>query len=387
MVITGLERWLHTVDIDGHMRIALIVNQTSVTSDLCYSWHVLRQRGIAVRRIFTPEHGLFGAEQDQVPVIDQPGGPEIISLYGNRIESLTPAGSWFEDIDMVVFDIQDIGCRYYTYVNTLMLFMEAAAASDAEIVVLDRPNPLGGELIEGSGLEPAFHSFVGVLPVPVCHGLTAGELALYYRDHKTLNVKLKVVAMTGWKRSMRYHDTGLPWVPPSPNMPTPETALVYPGTCLFEGMNISEGRGTTTPFLIAGAPFIDPEAWIAVLDAFSIPGIQFRPVYFKPTFHKYAGEMCGGLFLHVQQPEKFEPFYTGLAMAAGAFQLMPEQVRFKDDVYEFNHTKHAFDLLAGSDWYRLSILSNQPVQAMRDRWQESNHQWQITRKPYLLYDT
>jgi len=387
MVITGLEQWLKTTDKYREKRIALIVNHTSVTSDLQYSWNVLEERNVSVKRIFTPEHGLFAAEQDQVPVTLQPGGPEVISLYGSTFQSLAPKASRLEDIDLVVFDIQDIGCRYYTYVNTLMLFIEAAGSHNVEIVVLDRPNPLGGELVDGGALEPEYRSFVGLLPVPVCHGLTAAELALYFREYKKLKVKINIVAMKGWKRSMLFENTGLPWVPPSPNMPTPETAMVYPGTCLFEGMNISEGRGTTTPFLKVGAPFVEPEQWLEAMNALSLPGVLFRPTYFKPTFHKYAGEMCGGLFVHVIDPKKYKPFYTGIGLASTAYRLMPDHVRFNRDVYEFNRSKPAFDLLAGSDSYRKNIHSGKPVDEMKLNWEAYNEQWLIDRKPWLLYDT
>ncbi len=249
MVATGLEILLRKSDRFQNRNIGLIVNQSSVTPDLKYSWNILKERGMQIKMIFSPEHGLFATEQDQIAVNYQPElGCEMVSLYGDSIESLLPDKALLDNLDLILFDIQDVGSRYYTYINTLALFMEAVSGMELEIVVLDRPNPLGGTIVEGPMLDPAFRSFVGIFPVPVRHGMTAGELALFYRDFKKLDINLSVIAMEGWQRSMLFPETGLPWIPPSPNMPTFDTAEVYPGMCLFEGVNISEGRGTTTPF-------------------------------------------------------------------------------------------------------------------------------------------
>ncbi|MCG8375660.1 MAG: DUF1343 domain-containing protein, partial [Chlorobiales bacterium] len=248
MVQNGLDILLQDTNRLKNRSIALIANQTSVTLDLNYSWFALQKKGIALKKIFSPEHGLFSTEQDQVAVTGQPDiGCDIISLYGHSADSLLPDQSFLQDIDLVIFDIQDIGSRYYTYINTLALFMEAVDGLDIDILVLDRPNPLGGKTVEGPLPDPAYRSFVGVLPVPPRHGMTAGEAARLYLDHRKLDVNLHVVAMEGWQRTMHFPQTGLQWVVPSPNMPTWETALVYPGMCLFEGLNVSEGRGTTTP--------------------------------------------------------------------------------------------------------------------------------------------
>ncbi|WP_153000728.1 exo-beta-N-acetylmuramidase NamZ domain-containing protein, partial [Chlorobium limicola] len=249
MVRTGLDMLLENIDRYSRRSIGLIVNQTSVTPDLRYSWDVLRKKGLHIKRIFSPEHGLFATEQDQIAVGRQPEAEyELVSLYGSSSETLIPDRSLLDDLDLILFDIQDVGSRYYTYVNTLALFMEAASGRDLEIMVLDRPNPLGGSVIEGPLLDQAFRSFVGIFPVPVRHGMTAGELALLYRDWKKIDVKLTVMTMKDWRRNMLFPETGLPWIPPSPNMPTFATAEVYPGMCLFEGLNVSEGRGSTTPF-------------------------------------------------------------------------------------------------------------------------------------------
>ena len=277
MVINGLDILLQNPELLKNRRIGLIANQTSVSIQLEYSWTLLRRAGVGLTRIFSPEHGLFAVEQDQIAVGHQPDtGCEIVSLYGDSEQTLAPARELLEGLDLVLFDIQDVGSRYYTYVNTLALFMEAAEGLDIEIMVLDRPNPLGGAMIEGPQLDPAFHSFVGVIPAPVRHGLTAGEIAHFYRDYKKLDLNLSVVTMQNWAREMLFPETGLPWVPPSPNMPTFQVAEVYPGMCLFEGLNVSEGRGTTTPFLLSGAPFVDPFELAARLTSMPLEGGHFQ---------------------------------------------------------------------------------------------------------------
>ncbi|NTU93514.1 MAG: DUF1343 domain-containing protein [Chlorobiaceae bacterium] len=388
MVLNGLDTLLQDPAPCRHRRIGLIANQTSVTTDLRYSWTLLERQGIHLTRIFSPEHGLFSTEQDQIAVERQPDtGCEIVSLYGSSAHTLLPDPAHLEGLDLVLFDIQDIGSRYYTYVNTLALFMEAVQGHDIEIMVLDRPNPLGGTMIEGPLLDPAFHSFVGVMPVPVRHGLTAGEIAHFFRDYKKLDVNLSVVTMQGWKRSMLFPETGLPWVPPSPNMPSFPVAEVYPGMCLFEGLNLSEGRGTTMPFLMSGAPFIEPFELASRLDTLGLEGVVFRPTWFRPTFHKYRDEVIGGIYLHVTDHERFRPFATAVAMTCSIRELWPEQLSFLDGVYEFNDTVPAFDLLAGSSAVRSKILRGEPVHAILSSWEKDEAGFAAVKPNFHLYDT
>ncbi len=369
-------------------RVGLIANQTSVSAQLDYSWTLLQHAGVKLKRIFSPEHGLFAVEQDQIAVTHQPDtGCEIVSLYGHNEQSLKPVRELLDGLDLVLFDIQDVGSRYYTYVNTLALFMKASAGLDIEIMVLDRPNPLGGELIEGPLLNPAFHSFVGVMPVPVRHGLTAGEIAHFWRDYKKLDLNLSVVAMEGWRRRMLFPETGLPWVPPSPNMPTVEVAEVYPGMCLFEGLNVSEGRGTTTPFLLSGAPFVDPEALACRLDSMPLEGVVFRPTWFRPTFHKYAGEAVGAIFLHVTDHNLFRPFATGVAMTCALRELYGEQLAFLDGLYEFRDDIPAFDLLAGSSEIRSMILDNCDSNTIIASWEKDETAFAAIKPGFHLYDS
>lgn len=386
MVVNGLDILLQDANRLKNRSIALIANQTSVTLDLNYSWSALQKKGINLKKIFSPEHGLFSTEQDQVAVTGQPDiGCDIISLYGHSADSLLPDQSFLQDIDLVIFDIQDIGSRYYTYINTLALFMEAVDGLDIDILVLDRPNPLGGKTVEGPLPDPAYRSFVGVLPVPPRHGMTAGEAARLYLDHRKLDVNLHVVAMEGWQRTMHFPQTGLQWVSPSPNMPTWETALVYPGMCLFEGLNVSEGRGTTTPFLHIGAPFIEPETVAAELAMLDIEGVLFRPTYFKPSFHKYKDEVIGALFLHVTDRNLFCPFTTGIAITTVLHELYPGKLRFLREVYEFNDRHPAFDLLCGSSKLRNMIENKRSFEEIRKSWTTDEDGFLSIKQNYHLY--
>ena len=370
MVQTGLERFIAAADSFRSRQTGLVANHTSVDRNLAYSWDVLPRRGISIKKIFSPEHGLFGAEQDQVPVGSQSGFPlEVVSLYGNSADSLAPLDSHLAGIDLVLFDIQDVGARYYTYLNTMILFMKTLDGSGIEFIVLDRPNPLGGSTVEGPILTGGFESFVGIPPVTIRHGLTAGEMSILARDHFKLDLECTVFEMTGWERDMPYASTGLPWVPPSPNMPALSTAFVYPGTCLMEAVNVSEGRGTTTPFEVVGAPWIDPYAFAGRANSLGLPGVTFRPQFFKPVFNKYRGEICGGVFIHVTDYGIFEPFLTGVSLV----DILHDSYRgfeFLEGVYEFNSLHPAFDLLTGSRTIRDMIQAGEPIGRIAGSWEQ-----------------
>jgi uncharacterized protein YbbC (DUF1343 family) len=388
MVINGLDILLQDTAALKNRSVGLIANQTSVSAGLDYSWSLLERSGIRLKRLFSPEHGLFSTEQDQIAVGVQPEtGCEIVSLYGDNEQSLIPDRALLEGLDLVLFDIQDVGSRYYTYVNTLALFMDAAQGLDIEVMVLDRPNPLGGIGVEGPQLDPEFHSFVGVMPVPVRHGLTAGEIAHFYRDYKKLDLDLSVIPMQGWSRRMLFPETGLPWVPPSPNMPSFQVAEVYPGMCLFEGLNVSEGRGTTTPFLLSGAPFIDPFGLASHLGSMGLEGVVFRPTWFRPTFHKYRDQVIGGIYLHVTDHHRFKPFAAGVAMTCALRELYPGQFAFLDGVYEFNDTTPAFDLLAGSSAIRSKILRGDSAESILASWQKEEAEFAAIKQTFHLYDS
>ncbi len=384
MVKTGLDILLEEADKYREKNIALLVNHSSVTGDCRYIWDVLPEKGLRIKRLFSPEHGLFGTEQDQVPVSFQPDpGIEVVSLYSDTYDSLFPPRGYLSDIDLVIFDMQDIGSRYYTYIHTMVFFMKAVSGREIEFIVLDRPNPLGGR-VEGPLLKEGFESFVGVLPVPVRHGLTAGELALLAAGHFGLDINLRIIKTRGWEREMLFPETGLPWIPPSPNMPAFATSLVYPGTCLFEGLNLSEGRGTTNPFENFGAPFIDPYLLAGELNSGHIEGVYFRPFYYIPTFHKYKENLVGGAFLHVTDRLLFRPFRTGVFIVRTVQKLYP-QLRFLDDVYEFSSQHPSFDLLAGSSGIRRMIREGAGIDEIEESWRDDEEKFIKMREQYLLY--
>lgn len=386
MIQSGLDILANDLESYKKRRIALLVNQTSVSKELGYSWELLRKKGISIRRIFAPEHGIFSTEQDQVPVHLQPQcGCELVSLYGSDYNSLIPNSQYLDDIDLVIFDIQDAGARYYTYVNTMALFMKALENHDIELLICDRPNPLGGCRIEGPLLEEDFHSFVGVFPVPVRHGLTPGELALLYRKTYNIDIKLTVIPMKGWQREMLYPDTGFEFIPPSPNMPTVDTTYLYPGCCLIEGTNLSEGRGTALPFKVIGAPFIEAGRYIRYLNSMALPGVLFRPFYFKPTYNKFANVTVAGVYIHVLDINKFEPFLCGIALTKAAFDLYPADFEFLRGVYEFNDIHPAFDLLAGSSRIREMIEEGRTIGDIRASWSAAEEEFLYTKEQYHLY--
>ena len=387
MIKAGIEQFIENVNRYKNRNIALIANQTSVTADAIYIWNILIREGIRIKRIFSPEHGIYATEQDQIKVDIQPQLEcEVISLYGSSYNSLKPVKELLDDVDLVIFDIQDVGSRYYTYINTMALFMEAIQNIDIELFVLDRPNPLGGEKVEGPILQEEYSSFVGVFPVPVRHGMTVGELSCFYKDIKGLDLKLEVVKLKGWKREMFYKDTGLYWIPPSPNMPTEDTAYLYPGLCLLEGTNLSEGRGTTTPFKNIGAPYIDPETFAKHLNSMKIPGVYFRPVYYKPTFNKYTDEVIGGIFIHITDVHNLRPFFTGIAIIKAAYDIYKCDFEFEKGIYEFNATYPAFDLLTGSSNIRNMISRGEDIYTIQNTWKEEEESFLQSKKEYHLYD-
>jgi uncharacterized protein YbbC (DUF1343 family) len=389
-VRTGLERLL-----DGEgprlagRRVGLIANPTSVNGELCHSIDLLLAAGLDLVALFGPEHGLRGEAQYMVAVGDETRdrrtGLPVHSLYGHTAASLSPTAEMLSGLDTVLFDMQDVGSRYYTYAATMVLAMRVCARAGVEMVVLDRPNPLGGELVEGGTVEPGFESFVGLLDVPNRHGLTVGELARMARELERLDVALTVVPMDGWRRDMRYADTGLPWVLPSPNMPTEDTALVYPGMCLLEGTEVSEGRGTTRPFEIAGAPYVDGYALADALAVVELPGVRFRPLVFAPTFDKYTGKACSGVQLHVSDRRAFRPYLTGVAFVHAVRSLWPGEFAWRTRAYEFVDQIPAIDLLCGSAAVREGIDRGASLAELHATWSDAERDFGQRRAAWLLY--
>jgi uncharacterized protein YbbC (DUF1343 family) len=286
---------------------------------------------------------------------------------------------------VMVYDVQDVGSRYYTFVWTMVLAMRACAKAGKAFCVLDRPNPLDGVHLEGGAIAPGYESFVGLVSCPNRHGLTAGEIARWRHAVEQLDLELAVISMRGWQRDMRFEFTGLPWVMPSPNMPTYDTALVYPGMCLVEGTELSEGRGTTRPFELTGAPHIDGDRLAADLSAMELPGAKFRPVVFTPMFGKHAGHACGGVQIHVTNPETYRPYRTGVAFLKACHDQAPDKFRWRERAYEFVDKIPAIDLLAGSPALREGIAAGASLDELAARWPRDEGAFADERAEYLLY--
>jgi uncharacterized protein YbbC (DUF1343 family) len=367
-------------------RIGLCTNMSCCTARLEPTAHLfLNENRLRLTHIFAPEHGLNAALQDQVRSSGSRHartGVQIVSLYGRTCRPKIHA---LADLDIVVIDLQDIGTRYYTFVWTALIVIEQAAALGTKVYVLDRPNPLNGVTMEGPVLDPGYRSFVGLHPIPVRHGMTIGELCLLMNDELHLDADLEIVPMAGWHRQQYHPDTGLFWTSPSPNMPGFHTALVYPGMCLLEGTNISEGRGTTQPFQFFGAPWIDPFDLVRALRKQKIPGAAFRPLYFQPTFHKYARTMCGGAEIQVTQRGRFTPTRAGLEIIRTIQRMYPRHFRWRDPPYEYEKLKMPFDILIGNSWVRKGLRRN-TVTKLEKRWHTTLQRFARKRKKYLLYN-
>ncbi|HZR16913.1 MAG TPA: DUF1343 domain-containing protein [Verrucomicrobiae bacterium] len=371
-------------------RIGLVAHPASVDNRLCHAADMLQNAPrVKLECLFGPEHGWAGHAQDLEPL--RSGGthnrsPRVISLYGDTAASLRPSSDQLEDLDTLVIDLQDIGARYYTFQATMLYCLEAANAVGLRVLVLDRPNPLGGLGIEGPSLRTGYESFVGAHDVATRHGLTIGELArLYQAERKMDNLDLEVVPCRGWARGLWFDQTGLPWVLPSPNMPTLETAVVYPGQCLLEGTNLSEGRGTTRPFELCGAPWLNPEVVARELNQENLPGVAFRPTRFQPTFQKHAGKLCGGVQLHVLDRGAFQPVRTGLAVLAQMRRLSGENFRWRSEPYEFVADPPAIDLLFGSDRERRGLEAGRSWRELAEAWVSEEQGFAKRRRSFLLY--
>ena len=338
------------------LSLGLIAHPASVTDDLTHSATALLDAGYGLKALFGPQHGARGEKQDNMvesaPYTDPLSGLPVHSLYGD-VRKPTP--DMLRGLDAVLFDLQDVGVRVYTFVWTMALAMEACAEADVEFVVLDRPNPIGGAVREGPVLRAGFESFVGLHQIPLRHGLTSGELARWLNAERGIGCELEVVACDGWRRATTWSDTGLPWVMPSPNLPTPDSCTVYPGMVLLEGTNLSEGRGTTRPFELFGAPYLDAYALERRLAETLGPGVTVRPCHFEPTFQKHAGKMCGGGQIHVTDPSAFRPVHTAVAILAAVKALAPEQFAWRSPPYEYETVKPPIDILWGSDDLRRAL--------------------------------
>ncbi len=352
-------------------RVGLLVHPASVDRHLRPTAELMVAAGVDLRALFGPQHGIRGETQDNMieweGFTDPVTGVPAYSLYG---EHRKPVPGMLADLDVLVIDLQDVGARYYTFIWTMYLCLQACAEAGKRVIVLDRPNPIGGRVTEGTVLEPEFSSFVGLAPIPMRHGLTIGEMARFVAAWGGVAVDLTVVWMEGWRRDLEFDRTGLPWVLPSPNMPTLDTARVYPGGCLLEGTTLSEGRGTTRPFEIFGAPYIDPLVLAERLASWSLPGCRVRPLHFEPTFHKYAGEVCGGVQVHVTDPARFESVVTYTAAITAIAQAWPAEFAWRQPPYEYETEKLPMDILAGGTRWREQVESGASPWQMKAEWTE-----------------
>ncbi|MGP4105661.1 exo-beta-N-acetylmuramidase NamZ family protein [Virgibacillus sp. L01] len=364
-------------------RVGLITNPTGVDKDLNSVVDVLHNDpDVNLTKLYGPEHGVRGSAQAGEYVdyyIDETTGLPVYSLYG---ETRKPTPEMLENIDVLVFDIQDVGTRFYTYIYTMAYAMEAAQENDIPFVVLDRPNPQGGTKVQGPVLDPAYSSFVGKYPIPLRHGMTVGELAKLFNNEYDIGADLTVVGMNGWKRNMNYDETPLEFVMPSPNMPTTDTATVYPGAALIEGTNASEGRGTTKPFELLGAPYVNSTEFAAALNELHLPGVDFRAASFTPAFSKHRGTLSHGVQIHVTHKQSFHPVKTGLHIVKTLHDMYPEDFAFRA---ENSAGVSFFDYLVGNGWIREAIEEGKSVEYMQEQWKDELNEFKNIREGYLLY--
>lgn len=375
------------VDLLKGARVGLVCNQASVDHDLNHSADVLGEiEGVRLTALYGPQHGIRGDAQDNMVETphtrDAVTGLPVYSLYS---ETREPTEEMLRDVDVLVCDLQDVGCRIYTFVYTIANCMRVAKSLGKRVVVCDRPNPIGGEAVEGNLLEEEFASFVGQYPLPTRHGMTVGELARMFNEHWGIGCDLEVVPMEGWSRELWYDETDVPWVMPSPNIPTLDSATVFPGTVHLEGTQVSEGRGTTRPFELVGAPYVEASEIARRLEAKGLPGVKFRPSNFLPTFQKHAGAVCGGVQIHVLERLEFKPVLTGLAVVKECFELYGGEFRWKEPPYEYVYDKNPFDVIAGTDRVRKAFEGGVSLEELERSWASELETFKENRAKYLLY--
>jgi uncharacterized protein YbbC (DUF1343 family) len=382
----GSERLLASETLDGR-RVGIVCNPASVDHALRHIADRLKTHGGAtLAAIFGPQHGFRSDVQENMietgHACDEFRRVPVYSLYS---ETREPTAQMLRGIDTLVIDLQDVGTRIYTYIYTMANCLVAAKKHGLTVIVCDRPNPIGGTAVEGPMLVRGYESFVGMYPIPMRHGMTIGELARLFNEEFGIGAELEVVAMEGWRRDMYFDETGIPWVLPSPNIPTLDTAIVYPGTVLFEGINVSEGRGTTRPFELIAAPWVDAEPFAAALNRRELPGVRFRPTVIEPTFHKHAKTTCGGCQLHVLDRASFRPVETGVALIEAFRACAPDEFMWREPPYEYEHTKLPIDILAGSSALREQIESGMSANEIAKSWRDETDRFLKIRQNYLLY--
>jgi uncharacterized protein YbbC (DUF1343 family) len=386
MVRLGSDLLLSSPRLKGR-RVGVVCNHASLDRGFL---HIVDRLAAAdhltLAAIFGPQHGFRSDVQDnmiETPHANDPG--RRVPIYSLYSETREPTAEMLSGIDVLVIDLQDVGARIYTYIYTMANCMRACARHRIPVIVCDRPNPIGGVDVEGARLVPGFESFVGQFPIPMRHGMTIGELARLFNEVFSIGAQLEVVTMEGWRRDMYADQTGLPWVMPSPNMPTLDTAIVYPGTVLFEGIMLSEGRGTTRPFELVGAPWIEAERFARDMNALGLTGVHFRPAVFEPTFQKHAKQACGGCQIHVIARHLFKPVLVGVALAAMFRRTNPSKFAWRQPPYEYEHDKMPIDILAGSDTLRTQIEADVPAAEIAASWRADEDAFRTVREKFLLY--
>jgi uncharacterized protein YbbC (DUF1343 family) len=388
-VLPGIEALLRNrKELIRGERLGAVVHPASVLSNLQHTADALyRSKDLRLVALLGPQHGARGEKQDNMVESefyrDPDTGLPVHSLYG---ETRRPTEEMLAGIDILIVDLQDVGARIYTFIHTMAYCMEACARYGKRLVVLDRPNPINGRQVEGNLLIPEYRSFVGLYPIPMRHGMTIGELALFLNAEFQIHCDLTVIEMEGWKRAYWFDQTGLPWVQPSPNLPALDSAIVYPGSVLLEGTLMSEGRGTTRPFELIGAPYIQSGQYAERLNASGLPGVWFRPVYFQPTFQKWTGQVCGGIQIHVKDRNAFEPFLTGIATISIARSLYPESFEWRRPPYEYEYEKMPIQILCGGKGIPDMIESGSTLDQIRSSWQDDVDDFERRRRRYLLYE-
>jgi uncharacterized protein YbbC (DUF1343 family) len=385
-VILGSERLLGSKRLQGR-RIGVVCNPASVDRQLRHvADRVAEHAGATLTAIFGPQHG-FRSDVQENMIETGHGCDEMrrVPVYSLYSETREPTARMLEQVDTLLIDLQDVGTRIYTYIYTMANCLIAARRHGIPAIVCDRPNPIGGAAVEGPMLERGFESFVGQYPIPMRHGMTIGELARLFNEEFGIGAALEVIPMEGWDREVYHEQTGLPWVLPSPNIPTNETSVVYPGTVLFEGTNVSEGRGTTRPFELIGAPWVTSERFAQDLNDLELPGVRFRPIVFEPTFHKHAKQSCGGAQIHVTDRAAFRPVETGVALLEAFLRAGPDQFAWRDPPYEYEHDKLPIDILAGSSQLREQLEAGLSAAEIADSWKAPQAAFERIRQRFLLY--
>ena len=390
MISLGIEQLLSSPPqwLSG-CRLGLLCNQASTNSNLHHSRDLINKTFPGqLTCLFSPQHGFFSEKQDNMiesgHTLDSATGLPLYSLYS---EQRRPNKEMFDLLDVLIIDLFDVGTRVYTFLYTMAYCLEAAAEFDKKVLVLDRPNPVGGKLVEGNIIQQDCYSFVGLYPIPMRHGLTFGELALLINNHFGIGADLEVISMQGWKREMLYTDTGLPWVFPSPNMPSPVTSLVYPGQVIWEGTNISEGRGTCLPFELFGAPFYNCDEILNQMEGnIDLPGCFLRPLMFEPTSNKWAGQICSGFQIHVTDPVVFRPYRTSLALLQASVLLYPDLFQYKEPPYEYEYERLPMDLILGDKEVRIAIEQGVSILDLENSWRDDLEDFDKLRQEVFLYN-